>query len=84
MGSDILVNRLTVAFGEGSDAAAVKICKRVAIQENAAAALETMAASSFSVCLNGKYSPDSVLAVLGANIPAGQACKITIEVALLA
>lgn len=60
-----------------------EFCKREAIQENAAAALETMTASSFSVCLNGKYSPDSVLAVLGANIPAGQACKIMIEVALL-
>lgn len=43
---------------------------------------EPMTATSFSVCLSGAFAPETVLAVLKRNIPAGQECRITVEVAL--
>lgn len=60
-----------------------EFCKRPPIQESAIPELGAMATSSFSLCLSGKYSAESVLVALGANIPTGQSCKINIEVALL-
>lgn len=84
----MLFKRLGIKYGlrpssENVERFFSEFCGREPIQETEIEELAVMTTSSFSVCLSGKYSADSVLAALGANIPTGQACRITIEVALL-